>query len=100
MSYQLTFGGGEPLLVRNKGNANAVKGFVSKETVVSKNVTALATTFIFSLYEYVSLKLVASNVTIAWVKVAGIWKQAVVWIKVSGTWKTATPYIKVSGTWK
>jgi len=38
--------------------------------------------------------------TIAWLKVAGIWKQAVTWIKVAGVWKTSTPYIKVSGVWK
>jgi hypothetical protein len=35
-----------------------------------------------------------------WIKVAGIWKQAVAYIKISGTWRLATPYIKVSGVWK
>jgi hypothetical protein len=38
--------------------------------------------------------------TIAWIKVSGVWKQAVTWIKVAGVWKTATPKIKVSGVWK
>jgi len=38
--------------------------------------------------------------TIAWINVAGVWKQATVYIKVAGVWKVATPYIKVSGIWK
>jgi hypothetical protein len=38
--------------------------------------------------------------TIAWLKVAGTWKQATVYIKVAGVWKTATPNIKVAGVWK
>ena len=38
--------------------------------------------------------------SILWIKVAGVWKQAVTWIKISGVWKTTTPYIKVSGVWK
>jgi hypothetical protein len=38
--------------------------------------------------------------TIAWIKIAGVWKQATVYIKVAGVWKTATPAIKVSGIWK
>jgi hypothetical protein len=38
--------------------------------------------------------------TIAWIKVAGVWKQATVWIKVAGVWKTATPKLKVTGVWK
>ncbi len=35
-----------------------------------------------------------------WIKVSGVWKQALTWIKVSGTWKQSTPKIKVSGIWK
>ena len=43
----------------------------------------------------------APNVSsIFWIKVAGVWKQAITWIKVSGVWKQATPYIKVGGVWK
>lgn len=42
----------------------------------------------------------ASTATQAWIKIAGVWKQATVWIKVAGTWKTATPNLKVSGVWK
>ena len=38
--------------------------------------------------------------SIFWIKVAGVWKQAVTWIKISGVWKTTTPYIKDSGVWK
>jgi hypothetical protein len=38
--------------------------------------------------------------TIAWIKVAGVWKEATVHIKVAGVWKTATPNIKVAGVWK
>jgi hypothetical protein len=37
---------------------------------------------------------------IAWIKVAGVWKQTTVWIKESGVWKTATPYVKVLGQWE
>lgn len=98
MSYQLTFGGGETILARDKGSANAVQGFVSEETVVSKNITALPTTFIFQLLEYIQIPL--STGTKTWLKVSGIWKQATTWIKVSGVWKQTTPFIKVSGTWK
>jgi hypothetical protein len=35
-----------------------------------------------------------------WVKINGIWKQAVAYIKISGTWKQTTPSLKVAGTWK
>lgn len=35
-----------------------------------------------------------------WIKVAGVWKQAITWIKVAGVWKQATPNIKVSGAWR
>ena len=41
-----------------------------------------------------------STNTIAWIKVAGVWKQATPYIKIAGVWKVATPFIKVSGTWK
>lgn len=43
---------------------------------------------------------IIATATQAWIKVAGVWKQATMWIKVSGVWKTATPKIKVAGTWK
>ena len=98
MSFQLTFGGGEAVLVRDTGTANAVQGFVSDETVVSKNVTALPTTFIFQLLEYIQIPL--SVGTIVWIKVSGVWKQAIPWIKVGGVWKQATPMIKIGGVWK
>ena len=29
-----------------------------------------------------------------WVKVNGVWKQAVAWVKINGVWKIATPKIK------
>jgi hypothetical protein len=35
-----------------------------------------------------------------WIKVAGVWKEAIVHIKVAGVWKTATVHIKVAGVWK
>lgn len=35
-----------------------------------------------------------------YIKVAGVWKTAIVYIKVAGIWKVADPYIKVSGVWK
>jgi hypothetical protein len=38
--------------------------------------------------------------TKTWIKVAGVWKEAITWIKVSGVWKQTTPYIKVGGVWK
>lgn len=40
-----------------------------------------------------------SGVTV-WLKVAGVWKQAIMYTKVAGTWKTATAFTKISGTWK
>lgn len=98
MSYQLTFGGGEIILVRDKGSANAVQGFVNEETVVSKNIIALPTTFIFQLLEYIQIPLFIG--TKIWLKVSGVWKETITWIKVSGVWKQTTPYIKVGGTWK
>lgn len=100
MSFQLTFGGGETLFVKNKGTANAVQGFVSSETVVSGNITALPTNFLFQLYSYIQIPLNPLTANIVWIKVSGVWKQATVWIKESGVWKTATPNIKVSGQWK
>jgi hypothetical protein len=35
-----------------------------------------------------------------WVKINGVWKQAVSWIKVDGVWKQMTPKLKVAGIWK
>lgn len=118
MSYQLTFGGGETLLVRDKGTANAVQGFVSNEIVVSKNNTALPTTFEFELLEYIQLAIVTptttttstttttttapppSNIaTITWRKDAGVWKRTLTFVKVTGTWKNNKPFVKISGFW-
>lgn len=101
MSLQLTFGGGETLLVRDKGTANAVQGFVSRESVVIKNVTALATSFVFQIIEYVQFALTTAPAnTIVWLKVAGVWKQTTGFINVSGTWKTLTGFYNDNGTWK
>jgi hypothetical protein len=49
------------------------------------------------------LTLLSNQGTVAnklWIKVSGVWKQAVVWIKVSGVWKQSTPKIKIAGTWR
>lgn len=35
-----------------------------------------------------------------YVKVGGVWKNAIPYVKVSGVWKMATPYVKVAGVWK
>jgi hypothetical protein len=35
-----------------------------------------------------------------WIKITGVWKQAIPWIKIAGVWKQATPWIKISGIWK
>jgi hypothetical protein len=64
VSYQLTFGGGEAILIRDKGTANAVQGFVETDIVVSKNDTALTTSFLFDLDEYIQLAIQASVVTL------------------------------------
>lgn len=53
MSYQLTFGGSSAVLVRDTGTVAPVQGFVSKETTLSANATALPSTFIIELYDYV-----------------------------------------------
>lgn len=98
MSFQLTAGGGEILFIRDKGTPNTVQGFISEETVVSKNTTELTTNFLFQLYEYIQYPL--STGTIIWLKVAGVWKQTIVWIKVAGIWKQGTTYFKVNDEWK
>jgi hypothetical protein len=100
MANNLHFGGSSVILIRDKGTTNTVTGFVSTETVVSKNVTALATNFVFLLSEYITFTITTATSTIAWIKVGGIWKQTTVWIKESGVWKTATPYVKVLGQWE
>lgn len=38
--------------------------------------------------------------SVFWIKISGVWKQAITWIKVSGVWKQATPYLKIGGNWK
>lgn len=38
--------------------------------------------------------------TLFWIKISGVWKQAVAYVKISGVWKTVTPYIKISGNWR
>ena len=35
-----------------------------------------------------------------WIKISGVWNQAVFWIKISGVWKQSIPGVKVSGIWK
>jgi hypothetical protein len=37
--------------------------------------------------------------SVFFVKVAGVWKQAIVWIKVGGIWKQATPKVNVNNLW-
>jgi hypothetical protein len=100
MSFQLTFGGGEAVIVKDKGIVNTVQGFVSDETVVSKNIMALPTTFIFQLYDYKQAPLISIVNIKVWIKVSGIWKESIIWIKVNEIWKQSTSFIKVSGIWK
>jgi hypothetical protein len=38
--------------------------------------------------------------SIFFVKVAGVWKQAIAWIKVAGVWKQASPKINKNNIWK
>jgi hypothetical protein len=38
--------------------------------------------------------------SIFWIKITGVWKQAITWIKIAGVWKQATPYVKIGGNWK
>ena len=38
--------------------------------------------------------------SIFWIKVSGVWKQAITWIKIAGVWKQSTPYVKIGGNWK
>lgn len=97
MSLQLTFGGGETILVRDKGTANAVQGFVTSEITLGANDAALPSTFIFQLYQAPLVAFVGSKF---WIKISGTWREAITWIKVSGVWKQATPFIKDAGTWK
>ena len=35
-----------------------------------------------------------------WIKINGVWKQAIAYIKIAGVWKTITPSINVGGIWK
>jgi hypothetical protein len=42
----------------------------------------------------------ASTGNIMWIKIAGVWKQAITWIKVAGVWKQTEPKIKISGVWR
>lgn len=35
-----------------------------------------------------------------WVKISGVWKEAITWVNVMGTWKIATPFYKFGGIWK
>jgi hypothetical protein len=100
VSNDLTFGGAEAVMTRDKGTANSVQGFVSSETVVSKNITALATSFVFSVYEYISFSLTSVVNTVVWIKVAGVWRAAILNNNVSATWKQDKTFTKVSGTWK
>jgi hypothetical protein len=98
MSYQLTFGGGEAVLVRDTGTANPVQGFVSAEVVVSKNVTALPTNVVFTLIGLIQAPLSAGNQM--WFKVAGTWKEVITWLNAGGVWKQTNPQENVSGTWR
>lgn len=35
-----------------------------------------------------------------WIKISGVWKEAVTWIKISGVWKQAEPAVKLGGNWQ
>ena len=35
-----------------------------------------------------------------WIKVSGVWKEAITWVKVSGVWKQATPRVKLGSNWQ
>ena len=35
-----------------------------------------------------------------WIKISGVWKEAVTWIKISGVWKQAEPKVKLGGNWQ
>lgn len=50
--------------------------------------------------EIKSLPLVTTAAVVFWLRVAGVWKQAVVWIRAGGVWRIANPKINVGGTWK
>jgi hypothetical protein len=100
MSFQLTFGGGEVVLVRDTGTANAVQGFVTDEITLGANDIALPSNFIFQLYSYIQAPLIVFAGSKFWIKISGTWREAITWINVSGVWKQATPFVKDVGIWK
>jgi hypothetical protein len=41
-----------------------------------------------------------SSSTVVWIRVSGVWKQAIALIRVSGVWKQATPFVRAAGAWR
>ena len=102
MSNGLNVGGAPMQIVRDLGTPGVVQGFrTSEPTQGPRLAAALATTFrFFGSDGSAQFAIIAGAITKIWLKVAGVWKEAVAFVKVAGVWKTSTPSIKISGNWK
>jgi hypothetical protein len=98
----LTVGGSSIQIVRDVGTPNAVSNFIATGKVTGPRLSvALPFYFIFSAAQKsINLQKFTASANIFWVKISGVWKQAVAYIKIAGVWKTATPYVNVAGIWK
>lgn len=103
MSNGLNAGGAPMQMVRDLGTPGAVQGFRAAEiTQGPRLAAALAFNYLVQAASRAAqtAQSVAPSATKFWIKVSGVWKEAVAHLKVSGVWKVATPAIKVSGVWK
>ena len=100
MANNLNFGGGEVILIRDKGVAAPVQGFITNEITQGRNDVALPTNYLFQLIEFIQFPISTIVDNKFWIKISGDWKEAITWIKVSGIWKQASPKVKIEGEWK
>ena len=96
----LLAGGASAQLVREVGTAGPVQGFFASGKLHGARLsTALPTTVFFQAGDG-AVQVLRTIGNKLWIKVAGVWKEAVTWIKISGVWKQANPKINVAGIWK
>lgn len=98
----LQAGGSAAQMVRDTGTANPVQGLWATGLVEGVELSsALPFTAFMQVGDgYAQQPLVTSSQAKLWIKVAGVWKEAITWIKVAGVWKQTTVWYNDNGTWK
>lgn len=96
-------GGGSSVMRRDIGTAGTVQNQIaSGSALYGANLAASLPTTVFQQAGGggAQLSQIVAGAKKFWIKISGVWKEAVTWIKIAGVWKQATPNIKIGGIWK